>query len=500
MQKPVEGRKEGKILSEYKHGIATSRKKTGDIQQTICRNMVQVVIGTAPVNTLTDTASAVNRPILLESMEDVKNKIGISNDWEKYTILHSVYASFKKHAVSPIVVINVLDPENSNHIEAVVGAECTFINKRIVVEDTGILKDKVEVSDGETTYEAGTDYVTSFDSSGHLVIAATDDGALKEKTIVSLSYSKLNPDNVTEEDIVGGIDEVGNRSGVELIDDVYPLTGIIPEIIIAPVYSKHPAVAAALEAKAQKIYGMFNGIALVDLDSSSSGADIFAKVPKTKEKNVPASRWVVPLWPMVQSDGYKFAYSAYAGALLQAVTVNNNNIPSESVDNMELLIDGLCTEDGSDIFMIQEDVNNYLNAYGVVGAIKLPTWKAWGNNTAAYPDSEDPMERWIKSVTMLNFLENKFKQDYLPKVGRSVTYKFIEGIVSEFNMALNSYVPDYLAGAEIVFNRADNPKENIMAGYLKFVTRYADYTPAEFIENEFTYDINMLEAALGGEE
>lgn len=489
-------------MSRYKHGIETNRRKTQNIRQTACTNMVQVVIGTAPVNTLENPKEAVNRPILLESMDDVKSKIGTpsDSDWEKYTILHSVYASFQKHAVAPIVVINVLDPDNPGHIEAEVGGEYTVVNKMAVIERTGILKDTVMVSDGSGEYEEEKDYVLSFDENGYLVIAVTDDGALAGKNTVNVSFSSLNPDNVGQADIIGGVDGKGVRSGVELIDLVYPVTGIVPEIILAPYYSKYPAVAAALDAKARKIYGMFNAIAFCDLDCSDKGADSIAGVPEIKAKNVPESRWSAAFWPMVKSDGYKFAYSAFAAALLQAAAAANNDIPSDSIDNKELLIDGLCTEDGTEIFAIHDDINDYLNANGVVGAVKMPTWKAWGNNTAAYPESTDPIDRWIKSVTMLNFLENKFKQDYLPKVGRDAKYQFIEGIVGEFNYTLNSYVPAYLAGAEIIFDRAKNPMENIMNGHIKFSTRYASYLPAEFIENEFEYDIAMLEAAMEGGE
>lgn len=215
---------------------------------------------------------------------------------------------------------------------------------------------------------------------------------------------------------------------------------------------------------------------------------------------MPASRWIVPTWPMVKCDGHVFAKSSFDAALMQAVTAANNNIPTESVDNRDLQIDGICLEDGTKVSMTQDDVNDYLNRYGVLGANRLDTWNAWGNNTAAYPDSSDPIDRWIKSVLTLNYLENKFKREYLSKIGRSATYKLVESVVTEYNMFLNSLTPNYIAGAEIVFDRAENPLDKVRVGHFKFRTLYADYAPTEVIENEFEYVAGILDSVFGGEE
>lgn len=487
-------------MSKYKHGIATSRTKTQMVKPTMCTNMIQVVVGTAPVNTLADPASAVNKPILLTDGDLVADQIGTTTEMERYTIEHAVYASFEKHHVAPIVVINVLDPANANHVEAVAAKEYTISNKMVKIEDTGILRDKVVVTNDSTECKDDVDYVTSFDSNGYLVIGIIDDGALASAQKINVTYAKLKPEGVAAEDIIGGVGADGKRTGLELLDEIYPDTGIIPKIALAPRYSAEKTVAVALKAKVEKIYGMYNAIAFVDMDSSSSGADVYTKVKKTKEDNVPVSRRIISFWPCVKAEGYVLSFSAFAAALLQKITAENADIPSESIDNRELLIDGICLENGSKVNMTQDEVNDYLNAYGVVGALKLPEWKAWGNNTSAYPDSEDPIDRWIKCLTMLDYLENKFKSDYLSKISRNASYKLIESIVSEFNMSLNSLVPDYMAGGEIVFDRKLNPITNVMAGHLKFQTKYADYVPAEYVENEFSYDVDILENSLEGGE
>lgn len=201
---------------------------------------------------------------------------------------------------------------------------------------------------------------------------------------------------------------------------------------------------------------------------------------------------------MVKSDGMVLAFSSFAAALMQSVAIDNSDVPSDSIDNYGLLIDGICTADGKTVRLTQDEANDYLNAIGLYTAIRMPGWKAWGNNSTAYPKSKDPVERWSNGVAMFNYLENRFKTECFPMVGRNADHKKIQSIVDSFNMTLNSLTPDHIAGGEIIFDRKKNPVSSIVDGKVKFSTRLAVYNPMEYIENEFEYDVSVLEAALGG--
>ena len=355
-------------------------------------------------------------------------------------------------------------------------------------------------------YEGNVEvHVINACSAATFILCAADkvlmsDAAASSLQKLNISYAKLNPDGVTAEDIIGGVDENGVRSGIELLDEVFINTGVIPAIVTAPVFSKKKEVAAALEAKVRLIGSLHNAKAYVDIDSSESGAVNVFNVAKVKEKNVPQSELIDACWPMVNKNGNVLAFSSFAAALAQAVAAENGDIP-DGIDNRELLVDGVCTEDGTPVKVIQGDANSYLNANGIITAIRLPEWKAWGNNTAMYPASKDPTKRWSKCVMMLNYLQNRFKTEYLSKVGRNAKVKFIKGIVDEYNASLNALVPDYLAGGEIIFDTAKNPPSSMLEGHYIFSTRYADYTPAEYIENDFVYDAQILTDTMeGGDE
>ena len=280
-------------MSVYKHGIATSRQTAEPATPTQSTESAVFVVGTAPVNLA--VSPAVNVPVLAEKKSDAVAALGYSEEFDKYTLLHSIYSHFNKFGAAPVVFVNVLDPGKADHLTALASSDVAVTGGKAILKEKGVLLDKLKVSGSSGELKAGEDYVASFDDDGYVVIAATETGAMKALDSVSVTGSKLNPDGVTAEDIIGGIDETGTRSGLERVDEVYPRLGVVPTILIAPGFSKNPSVAAALEAKAQLIYSITNAIALIDLSSASDGATKKEDVAKEKAKTTVASRWNVPL-------------------------------------------------------------------------------------------------------------------------------------------------------------------------------------------------------------
>ena len=115
----------------YLHGVYPTEKSETAVSLSTT-TQVQVVIGTAPIHMLDNPSEAVNKPILCESKEDCYKKIGYSTDFSKYTLCQSMFASFFKIGVAPVVFVNVLDPEKHNK-------EVT--DKEFVVQDNSILID-----------------------------------------------------------------------------------------------------------------------------------------------------------------------------------------------------------------------------------------------------------------------------------------------------------------------------------------------------------------------
>lgn len=484
-------------MKEYKHGIGTTRDAAIETS-TVQAAAAQAVVGVAPINLLDDPEKAVNVPFLVTSRAGMQKQLGTCTNYKDYTLMQTCLASLQKVGVAPVVMINVLDPANINHVTAVASAEYSLTRGSVILSEEGILLKSLVVSDNGKTAERDRDYIASFDANGYVNIAVSDSGVLAGAEKIMVAYSKLNPAGVEVGDVIGGKTEDGKKTGIALFDEIYNRFQVVPAILSAPGFSKEPAVAAALEAKAELVGDLTGAVAVIDIDSRETTN--LEKIKEAKDRLGAFSRVDDLSWPMVLLAGEIISASAVRAAMMQYGMASNNNIPV-SIDNMAVPIEGMVLEDGTEVFYTQREINDYLNAYGISSFVNMGGWKCWGGNTAAYPDKKDPNDRYLKSVMMSNYLENRFKTEYLTKVGRDANTKFVESLITNFNVALNALAPDYLAGAEVIFNKDENPMSQILEGHFKFHTRYADYTPAEYIENRFTWDSAILQEALtGGEE
>jgi phage tail sheath protein FI len=489
-------------MSVYKHGITTTRKATALSSPITSTANVTVVIGTAPVNMASDPYHAANVPIAAYSKADAIAKMGWSEDFAKYTIMQSVYAAFNVFAVAPLVAINVLDPNNTNHITAVVSTAYAVANKKATIAVEGILLDTIQVtnSDASETLVYDTDYVTSFADDGTVIIGFTDAGAAKAGNSVLAAYTKLNPEGVTYTDIIGGYNvSTRIKKGMEVIGDIFPKLGIVPGTLIAPGFSQVPAVNTALTAKSQLIYSLFSCKVVSDLDSSNDAAPSLDTVKTWKNNNGYSDRRTFAVWPKVKVDNYTYYFSTQLAALLQRLAADNGGVPSDSCDNKPLKISGLVIESGEEITFDMDEANDYLNANGVITSINIDGYLAWGSNTSIYPQSTDIVDRWATSVMMFDYIENNFKRSFFNQVGNKTSYREIEDVVLSENLTLNGLKgSDDIAGGEITFSIEDNPITQILAGKIQFHERIATYPPMEDINNEFEFDPTILQAALEG--
>ena len=95
----------------YYHGPRTMEEPTSMSAPVRGTSGLQVIIGTAPVHTCENYKELVNKPILIEGWDEAVETLGYSDDWKKYTLCQSMYASFKIYNISPVIFINVLDPD-----------------------------------------------------------------------------------------------------------------------------------------------------------------------------------------------------------------------------------------------------------------------------------------------------------------------------------------------------------------------------------------------------
>ena len=485
----------------YKHGVYTREVPTSIISPTQTESGLPVIVGTAPVH-LTDVSN-VNKPQLCYSYAEAVSYFGFSKDWEKYTLCEFIYSQFALYAMSPCVLVNVLDP--GKHKESITGKRYTITSGEVNL-GTEILESGFEaantdsdVDDEDTTrvvYAKDKDYSIGYTDDGNLLFSVISGGALSGKSEVYLTYSKLNPEAVTASDIIGGVDaRTGKYIGLELVNQVFPKFRLIPGLIGAPKFSKIPSVAAVMVAKAENINGYFSGMAVVDIPSdSASGADVYSEVPQWKNLNNYMDEHMIACWPKIKLNDDVFHLSTQLIGLMNSVDSANDDVPYQSLSNNSLQMNACVLESGDEIFLEPEQAN-YLNGEGVVTALNwIGGWRAWGNRTAICPSNTDAKDSFIPDRRMFDWLRNDFITMFWQEVDGAMTPRLIKTIVNSYNMRLNALQSaGMISGGRIEFRSSDNPTTDLLSGILRFHVYFTPAPPAEQIVGTFELDPDYLQ-------
>ena len=484
----------------YEHGISSKELATALAIPLTSDSALSVIIGTAPVNLSSDPSKATNVPKLVFDKPSAVAAVGYSSDFASFTLCESIFARYGLFNIGPVVLINVLDP--TKHITEIPSKVCAVTLKQAKVEEEGILLDtlKVKSADGETTYVKNTDYVASFALDGKILISLIGTGAAASATTIMVSYTKLDPSKVTEMDIIGGYDAVTHkRSGSELISEIYPKLNVVPGQILAPGWSKNPNVASAILAKTSNIGGLFNAVAITDIDTSTNGCQSFDEVKEYKETHGYTDENNIICWPKVKVGNYELHYSAVMDAVI-ANTDNDNDGPFKSPSNENLKISGICLEGGEEVNLTMDEAN-VINSAGVVTAINMNGFKSWGNEMGCFPGNTDVKDRYIVMRRLFNWWDNNFKITFFSRVDDPANYRLIEDVCNTEDNMMKSYASrGKIAGGSMVFNASENPIESILGGSIIFHRYLAGYTPAKSIKTVTEFDPTLILTALQGGE
>lgn len=464
------------------HGIKVQEKQTQIVAPVQVDSAVQVVVGLAPVNmgNITDPLS----PQVAYSYEEAVAKMGMSDNHLSYTICESIKLSFMIYNVAPLVMINVLDP--SKHKQQKTTVSVSMVDGKAELPEEGVLLPSVQLTQSEQALAEGTDYTISFTGSGKALIERIEGGKITEQTAtLKATYNVLDPESVTEDDIV---------AGVQKIREVYPRFGIVPGTLIVPGFSGKPKVYNAMTAKTQNLNGAFRYHCLVDLDTETVTS--YDKAAAEKNKNGFTHENSSLFYPMVKVGDEIYHFSAIAGALIADTDYKNEGIPYVSLSNRSLKITGLCLKDGSEVVLDMEQ-GNALNKVGINTAINMNGWRAWGNRTACYPGNTDIKDCFIPCRRMYNWWANQFILSYFAKVDNPLNKRLIESIVDSENIKGNSWKQRYQAAeAKMVFEAEDNPETDLINGIVRVRMMFSPYPPAEQIWATVEYDTSALQTAL----
>lgn len=483
------------MASTYSHGVYVNEKETSMVAPVLGTAGLQVIVGTAPVHLLANPAAAVNTPLLVNNYKEAVAAVGYDADFATYTLCESISANFQVVGTGPLVLINVLDP--AKHNAKIAETTLTVQNKSATLAETGVLLDELIVKNGETSLQKDVDYTTAWGNDGTVKIVLLTGGAGEKATELLVSGKKLDPSKVTDADIIGGVDSnTGAETGMEVIRQIYPKLGMTPGILLAPRFSAHATVAAALQAKTKEINSVFRAVCVVDIDCSSSGATKYTDVKEQKEKQAVSDPNAYAVWAYAKISETVYSGSSLAAALTAYTDAMNDDTPNVSPSNKTIAISAACLADGTEL-LIDQDQANTVNSFGVATWLNMNGFRLWGNNTAAYPGNTDPKDRWFSVRRFLSWAANTFILTYFQKVDDPANKRLIEFIVDSENVGGNGFVSrGVCARYEISFNEGENPTMDLLNGKLTFPQYISPYTPAEHIVNIIEFDPNALASAL----
>lgn len=476
-------------MADITHGVSTAKKTTSVSTPVVAASGIHFVVGTAPVQMVD---GKVNEVIMAQTYVEAVQQLGYSDDWKKYGICEEIYSAFLLYKTSPIFVVNVLDPKRH---------KMEVSKKNMQPEDNQILLPIEAISDtiNITDKEKGTDFDVFYNDYNCVIEFLGEKPQTEE---VEVGYSEVDPSQVTKDDIIGGYNVATHATtGLELIDNTFPKYTVAPDIILCPNWSHDPEVAAVMAAKAENINGLFEAIAILDVDTAEeSGVTRYSEVPEWKKKKNFTKKMEIVCFPKVALGDRIFNLSTQLAGCISA-TDNDEDLgggtPCESASNKSLQADRMVTASGKEVVMDLQNAN-YLNENGIVTGLNFYNgFVSWGNYTACYPSSTDPADYFYNINRMFRWVAKNVILSYWSYIDRRMSRVLIDAILQSVNDWLNGLTAEgRILGGEIVMEDSENPTTALMAGKVKYHVYLTPPSPLQKIDFVLEYDFSYLEMAL----
>lgn len=470
------------------HGINTYKVDTQFTGVTKAQVGIPLFVGAMPIHKSGATYDA--KPMLINNFEEFR-AIGYSDAWRdaggapKWNLCQAAYAFLRLHAMSPAIFVNVYDP--ATHKTAVAEATMTVSEHTVTLPEDAIDDAGLVVKKDSTTLVKGTDYDVIYTDNA-CVIELKSGGSAYSQTSLKVAYNKADLSAITATTISGAFEQV------EICKTRF---NIVPDLFCSPGWSKNPAVAAVMAAKAPSINGLFRAKAVVDIDTGASAADTYDDVLTWKNANGYTDENMIVCWPLAKVGDLLFDMSVLVCGIICRTDSNNADLPYESPSNKNISLSGLYNAAGTEILLTVQQANYVSYSAGVVTALNFGGFVIWGNYTGCWPSRNDPADAFIPTNRMMDFLCNTFVNTFWSFVDRPLNRVLIDAIVNSFNSYLDGLTATgALLGGEITYIDDNNPTADLLAGKFRLDMRSASALPAQQINLFSEFSVTMLTEAL----
>lgn len=432
-------------MSQYRHGVYIEEMATQLVTPNMAESALPVVVGTAPVHRLTGTPPPVNEPRLIYNMPQFTAQFGVpgaGDNPEDYTLHQMASAYFSRYKASPVVFVNVFDP-----------ARHTKVNPDWVSEEE------------------------------------------------SPDVPQTLPDvqAVTEADIIGGTDDSCHRTGLALIEEVFPRFRLTPGLIMAPRWSGDPTVARAIESSCTGISGFFRACGLIEIPDSVTR---YTDAPAWLNDNnlCDASGNTFAMYGHGLYGGHVEPGSIHLAGCIGGRDSTTESIPYWSPSNYQIEAEGL-VHHGEELHLTPAEAA-YLNSQGIVtGLNMIGGLRCWGDQTTACPGVTDPKEASIPIRRMFTWIGNTLILTCWQYVSSPIRKRMLETVQDTVNYFLNGLVGrGYLLGGRCDFEQADNPTQDLLDGKVRWHLYIAPPQAGRELTFILEYDPAYLDTLFGSTE
>ena len=159
--------------------------------------------------------------------------------------------------------------------------------------------------------------------------------------------------------------------------------------------------------------------------------------------------------------------------------------------------DSAVLADGTEVIMDLQGAN-YLNDNGIITALNFAgRFTSWGNYTAAFPASTDPVDYFYCVSRMFKWVGKTVVQSYWSSLDRKMVRRLIDAILEGVNTWLRGLTAEEkILGGRVELREEENTLTALMAGRAKFHISLTPPSPLQKLDFVLEYDVSYLQTSL----
>ncbi len=306
-----------------------------------------------------------------------------------------------------------------------------------------------------------------------------------------------DPSKLTSADIIGGVDaSTLKRTGLALVEEIFPRFRLVPGQILAPVYSRDPAVALAIGSACSGISGHFRAMGIIEVPDSVAK---YTEAPAWLNDNNLTDQNLLCVFGELLYNGISEPGSIHLAGVIASRDAENEGVPFWSPSNKRFQAQGI-VHAGRELNLTPTEAT-YLNANGIVTGLNMVGGlMAWGNQTSAYPGVTDVKDSSIPIRRMFNWIGNTLVLTCWQYVSTPLRRRLIETVQDTFNVWLNGLTGrEIILGGRVTFELDDNPTSDLMAGKVRWHVYVTPPQAARELIFILEYDPDYLNTLFGAE-